>query len=95
MKGSAAAADRSVGRRFFSTMNFLPPHELKLGAVVVVGEQLAIIAHSPLSLGWSGRNSRAAERSARTHTHTDRKRERRRLDDEAVVSWLCELQKGS
>ena len=74
MKGSAAAADRSVGRRFFSTMNFLPPHELKLGAVVVVGEQLAIIAHSPLSLGWSGRNSRAAERSARTHTHRPEKR---------------------
>ena len=77
---------------------FFPPwiSSLELKLVVVVARRAA--GHHrctlPSFLCWS----REPPGRARTHahTHTDRKRERRlRLDDKAVVSWLCELQKGS
>ena len=78
---------------FFSTMNFLPWIEARRCCRSESSWPSSL--HTPLVPMLV---SRAAGPRAhtRTHTHTDRKRERRlRLDDKAVVSWLCELQKGS
>ena len=91
--GTRICCSWSKLRRSFFFHHEFPPLNWS-SSLLSLGEQLAIIAaHSPRS--YAGLESRRAAR-AHTHTHTDRKRERRlRLDDKAVVSWLCELQKGS